>query len=180
MEIKKIYDFKESAQLVDKLSETIIEHMFKDPSTAQHVGIIGIQAKGVPLAQMIAAAIQEKCNITVPVGTLDITMYRDDLGGKKLLPQIYETDIPFDIEDKIILLVDEISHTGRTVRAALDAITYFGRPRIIRFATLFDRGAHEIPIRPDFVAEHLTLPANEWLSMETDEANQTIVKICER
>ncbi len=180
MENSKIYEVKETDQLIHKLADAIVESMFNTPEESRKIGIIGIQAKGVPLAHELARIITEKIKITPPVGTLDITMYRDDLGSKKLLPQICETHIPFDIENKTILLVDEICHTGRTVRAALDAITYYGRPKIIRLATLIDRGNNELPIRPDFVGETVQITKDEWISMEKNEDNQIIIKISKR
>lgn len=114
------------------------------------IAFIGIQQKGVPLAEKIQDGIEKKRKIRPPLGKIDISMYRDDIGTGRKISKTHETDIPFDIEDKIIILVDDVLHTGRTIRAALDAITDYGRPSMIRLAVLIDRGGREFPIGADY------------------------------
>ena len=113
--------------------------------------MIGIQANGEPLARRLAAKIDETSELSPTVGSLDITMYRDDIGKRLNLGAIHPTDIPFDIDDVPVILVDDVLHTGRTIRAALDAITDYGRPSLIKLAVLVDRGGYEFPIRADYV-----------------------------
>jgi pyrimidine operon attenuation protein/uracil phosphoribosyltransferase len=115
------------------------------------IAFIGIQAMGVPLAKRVAEMVSSTAGVSVPVGVLDISMYRDDIGKRKTLPLIHPTEIPFDLDDRTIILFDDVLHTGRTIRAALDAITDYGRPRLIRLAVLIDRGGQEFPIAADYI-----------------------------
>ena len=130
---------------------------------------IGIQRSGVPLAERLAKYIEESSSIRYPVGTLDTAMYRDDIGMCKTLPQIFESHIPFDLNNKIIILVDDILQSGRSIRAALDAITYYGRPAVVRLAVLFDRGMREFPIQGDYVGRNYDLPADQRLRISWSE-----------
>lgn len=132
------------------------------------VALLGIQLNGVPLAGRLAAEIERRTGCRLPVGTLDISMYRDDIGRRRKLTQLNPTEIPFDLEDRAMVVVDDVLHTGRTIRAALDAVTDYGRPRLIRLAVLVDRGGHEFPIRADYVGRTIDPPRAalvrvEWL-----------------
>ena len=147
------------SEAIEKISAAICEHIANDPP--ESVALIGIQAGGVPLAKRIARSIRERSGREVGVGTLDISMYRDDIGKRKTLPMIRETDIPFDINDKIIILADDVLQSGRSVRAALDALTDFGRPGQIRLAALIDRGGREFPIHADYVGMKVSV-GSEW------------------
>jgi pyrimidine operon attenuation protein / uracil phosphoribosyltransferase len=117
--------------------------------------LIGIQRRGVPLARRIAAAIAENESVEIPVGALDITFYRDDIGLTAEAPEVHETRIPFDIAGRTVILVDDVLFTGRTIRAAMDALMDLGRARRIRLAVLVDRGHRELPIRADFVGKNV-------------------------
>lgn len=130
---------------------------------------IGIQRSGVPLAERLAKYIAQGSAEVYSVGTLDTAMYRDDIGLCKTLPQIFESHIPFDINNKIIILVDDILQSGRSIRAALDAITYYGRPTVVRLAVLFDRGMREFPIQGDYVGCKYDLPADQRLRINWEE-----------
>jgi pyrimidine operon attenuation protein/uracil phosphoribosyltransferase len=123
----------------------------------EEVALVGIRARGVPLAERIARQLRGIAAVEVPVGTLDITLYRDDLMRHAVGPQplIRRTDIPFSIDDRLILLVDDVLFTGRTTRAALDALIDFGRPRAIQLVVLIDRGHRELPIRADYVGRNV-------------------------
>ena len=125
----------------------------------EDVVLVGIHTLGVPLAERLAVAIEKIEDVKVPVGMVDITMYRDDIGTRSMLPRIHETVIPFDVNDREIILVDDVLSSGRTIRAALDALTDYGRPGLIRLAVLVDRGEPEFPIRADFVGFNVSLPA---------------------
>jgi pyrimidine operon attenuation protein/uracil phosphoribosyltransferase len=118
------------------------------------VVVIGLQTGGVPFAEAIAAALLEIENVEVPVGKLDVAFYRDDINLRPVLPEAV-TEIEFDLDRKVIILVDDVLFTGRTIRAALDAIIDQGRPRAIQLAVMVDRGHRELPIRPDYVGKNL-------------------------
>ena len=121
------------------------------------LALVGIRARGVPLAARLAAHLRELAGADVPTGALDITLYRDDLMRHAVGPQpvIRRTEIPFSIDDRLILLVDDVLYTGRTIRAALDALIDFGRPRAIQLVVLVDRGHRELPIRADYVGRNI-------------------------
>jgi len=124
--------------------------------------LVGIRTRGVPLARRLAVAIHEISGHDVPTGALDITLYRDDLMRHAVGPQplVRSTEIPFSIDDKRLLLVDDVLYTGRTIRAALDALIDFGRPQAIQLIVLVDRGHRELPIKADYVGKNLpTAPA---------------------
>ncbi len=117
--------------------------------------IIGMRTRGVPLARRIAAAIEEIEEGALPVGVLDVGLYRDDLSTRGASVQIAPSDIPFDVAGKRVVLVDDVLFTGRTIRAALDAVIDFGRPQRIQLAVLIDRGHRELPIRPDYIGKNI-------------------------
>jgi len=133
----------------------------------ERLGIIGILSKGAPLAQRLAEAIERIEGTPVPVGCLDISLYRDDF--RTYQPKVGTTAIPFDIEEKTIVLVDEVCYTGRTVRAALGAIVDLGRPAVTQLAVLVDRGHRELPIRPDFVGKNIPTSRNEFVKVYLNE-----------
>jgi len=128
----------------------------------EEVALVGIRTRGVPLARRIAKSIHDVSGHDVACGALDITLYRDDLSGNAIgtQPVIRKTEIPFSIDGKLILLVDDVLYTGRTIRAALDALIDFGRPRAIQLIVLVDRGHRELPIKADYVGKNIpTSPA---------------------
>ncbi len=131
--------------------------------------LIGIQRRGVPLARAIAEKIEKAEGIKVPIGILDITLYRDDLSMLADVPQINGTDISFSINNVKTVLVDDVIFTGRTVRAAIDAIMDAGRPKNIQLAVLVDRGHRELPIRPDYVGKNVPTALNEVIHVQVRE-----------
>jgi pyrimidine operon attenuation protein/uracil phosphoribosyltransferase len=131
------------------------------------LGIIGILRKGAPLAQRLADAIERIEGTPVPVGQLDISLYRDDF--RTYQPKVGTTQIPFDIEARTIVLVDEVIYTGRTVRAALGALVDLGRPAVTQLAVLVDRGHRELPVRPDFVGKNIPTSRNEFVKVSLNE-----------
>jgi pyrimidine operon attenuation protein/uracil phosphoribosyltransferase len=141
--------------------------------------IVGIRRLGVPLAERIAKIIEEIEGVKVPLGTLDITLYRDDLShGGYQQPVVQPTSLPFAIDDKVIVLVDDVLYTGRTVRAALDALIDYGRPKAIRLAVLLDRGHRELPIRADFVGKNVPTSHRENVKvqlMEEDGVDKVLI-----
>ena len=130
---------------------------------------VGIQQLGVPLAEKLREIISQETNYTPQLAKLDISMYRDDISNRKRLPLIKETDIPFDVNGKILILVDDVLSSGRTIRAALDAITDYGRPKVIRLAVLVDRGNPEFPIHADVTGFDIDIPAENKIVVEFDD-----------
>ena len=131
--------------------------------------IVGIQRRGVQLAARIVSMIAEREGVTVPQGALDITLYRDDLQTVGPRPVVGPTDLPWDIDGKHVVIVDDVLYTGRTVRAALDELADFGRPRRIALAVLIDRGGRELPIHADVVGRTLTVPAGARIDVLVSE-----------
>lgn len=143
--------------------------------------LIAIRSGGVFLADGIAQQISVIEGRVVPVGTVDITLYRDDFSGQ-LLPRhpVGKTDIPFSLEAKKVVLVDDVLYTGRTIRAAMDALMDFGRPQSIQLAVLIDRGHRELPIRADFVGRNVPTSQKENVQVVFDESNQSIEVVLEK
>jgi pyrimidine operon attenuation protein/uracil phosphoribosyltransferase len=150
-----------------RISHEIVE---KQSGTAG-LTLIGIQRRGVPLARRIADAIEEREHVRPPVGALDITFYRDDLSLVAQQPIVKGTDLPFDINGVTVVLVDDVLFTGRTIRAAMDALVDFGRPRAIRLAVLIDRGHRELPIRPDHVGKNVPTSREEVVKVHLVETD---------
>ncbi|MBP8613359.1 MAG: bifunctional pyr operon transcriptional regulator/uracil phosphoribosyltransferase PyrR [Firmicutes bacterium] len=133
------------------------------------VVLVGIRRRGVPLANRLAQILKDSENVEVPVGELDITLYRDDLTLKFEQPRVGRTYLPFDVTGKKVVLVDDVLFTGRTVRAALDAIIDHGRPQSIQLAVLIDRGHREIPIRADYVGKNVPTSRKEVIHVRLSE-----------
>lgn len=137
----------------------------------EELALIGIRTRGVPLARRLAASVKEITGVDVPVGMLDITLYRDDLMRHAVGPQpvVRLTDIRFSIDDRKILLVDDVLFTGRTIRAALDALIDFGRPRAIQLVVMVDRGHRELPIKADYVGKNLPTSRSQSVRVRLQE-----------
>ncbi|HEX7951265.1 MAG TPA: bifunctional pyr operon transcriptional regulator/uracil phosphoribosyltransferase PyrR [Candidatus Limnocylindrales bacterium] len=150
-----------------RLSHEIVE---KQAGTAGLV-LIGIQRRGVPLARRIADSIAEHEGVILPVGALDITFYRDDLSMVAQQPVVKGTELPTGIDGKTIVLVDDVLYTGRTIRAAMDALVDFGRPQAIRLAVLIDRGHRELPIRADHVGKNVPTSREELVRVHLEEVD---------
>jgi len=139
----------------------------------QDLILVGMRTRGVPLAQRIAAAIREFEGEEVPVGALDIGLYRDDLPARGTRVEIKPSELPEDIADKRVVLVDDVLYTGRSIRAALDALIDYGRPQRIQLAVLVDRGHRELPIRADYVGKNLPTSRGEEVHVRLAEADGT-------
>jgi pyrimidine operon attenuation protein / uracil phosphoribosyltransferase len=137
----------------------------------EELGLVGIRTRGVPIARRLARAIAEINKHEVPTGALDITLYRDDLMRHAVGPQpvVRRTEIPFSIDDRLILLVDDVLYTGRTIRAALDALIDFGRPSAIQLVALVDRGHRELPIRADYVGRNIPTSRQQSVQVHLTE-----------
>jgi pyrimidine operon attenuation protein/uracil phosphoribosyltransferase len=140
-----------SASEIDRTLVRLAHEILEKTSDLDRLAFIGIRRRGVPMAQRLAAKIQALENRTVPVGILDINLYRDDLSTVDIKPVVSSTEIAFSVEGKDIILMDDVLYTGRTIRAALDALMDYGRPRGVQLAVLVDRGHRELPIQPDYV-----------------------------
>ena len=156
-----------------RISHEIVE---RNKGTAGIV-LVGIRRRGIPLAERIAAAIEKIEGTRPAIGVLDITLYRDDLSTLAYQPVVRETEIPVDITGKTIVLVDDVLYTGRTIRAALDALIDMGRPKIIQLAVLIDRGHRELPIRADFVGKNVPTSSKEEIRvmLEEHDAEERVV-----
>ena len=141
--------------------------MMEQLSPLDNVVMVGIRRRGLPLAQRLANIIEAYEHVKIPVGEVDITMYRDDLANHEV--KVENQNIPFDVADRIVVLVDDVLHTGRTVRAAMDAILDQGRPEKIRLAVLIDRGHRELPIRPDYVGKNVPTAQSERIGVQMAE-----------
>ncbi|MGM0568235.1 MAG: bifunctional pyr operon transcriptional regulator/uracil phosphoribosyltransferase PyrR [Elusimicrobiota bacterium] len=166
MEERRIIDSEKFKRKVIKLSSEILD----DSQGARNLALIGIRSAGAYFAQRIAESISTETSQEIPVGLLDISLYRDDFFKRPLNPSIKKTVLDFDITGKHVVLVDDVIWTGRTVRAALDHMVDFGRPAKVRLCVLIDRGGRELPIQPDFKGMDLTLPPKFWLCLNMREA----------
>ena len=139
----------------------------------ENVVLVGIRTRGVPIAERLAAAIREIEKVELPVGMLDITLYRDDLSTLAYNPVCHGTEIEFDVDGKTVILVDDVLYTGRTIRCALDAIIDMGRPKAIQLAVLIDRGHRELPIRADFAGKNVPTSHKEAINVYLAEQDGT-------
>lgn len=170
----KILDSEALNRSLMRIAHEILE---KNKGTAE-LCLIGIRNRGVYLAQRLAQCIKNIENQDVPVGALDITLYRDDLTLIAQQPVVHKTEIDFDISDKNVILVDDVLYTGRTIRAALDALIDFGRPKVIQLAVLVDRGHRELPVRADYVGKNIPTAKNETVEVrlkDTDGKDEVVI-----
>ncbi|HAZ19862.1 MAG TPA: bifunctional pyr operon transcriptional regulator/uracil phosphoribosyltransferase PyrR [Clostridiales bacterium] len=176
---------KMKAELLDEASVNrtlmrMTHEIIESNKGIHNLVLVGIKRRGVPLSQRIADNIEEFEGIRVPVGYLDITLYRDDLTMVAERPQVAESHIPFSIQEKIVVLVDDVLFTGRTARAAIEAMFSYGRPASIRLAVLIDRGHREMPIRADFVGKNIPTSKSELIMVSVPEYDgKTAVELYE-
>jgi pyrimidine operon attenuation protein/uracil phosphoribosyltransferase len=167
MDGRQIMTADEIRRAIVRISHEIVERH----AGTEGLVLVGIQRRGVPLAERIAAAIAEHEGVALPVGALDITFYRDDLSLIAQQPIVKGTAIPVDLNGKTVLLVDDVLFTGRTIRAAMDALVDFGRPEAIRLAVLVDRGHRELPIRADHVGKNVPTARDELVKVHLAETD---------
>lgn len=179
--MKTLLNAEQITATVDRLFETIVS----DVKPELDLAIIGLRSRGEILAQRLGCKLQQRLGRDIPSGTLDITLYRDDLNAPRSgsQPTVRTTEIEFDVNDKVILLVDDVLHTGRSVRAAMDALTDLGRPRMVRLAVLVDRGDQELPIRADYVGIRADVEPSESIKVhlvEEDGIDEVIVEASDK
>lgn len=162
---KTILDADAIRRSLVRISHEIVEKN----KGVENVVLVGIRTRGVPLAQRLAEQVAEIEGVKVPVGSLDITMYRDDLSTLAYNPIVKETELDFDINGKTVILVDDVLFTGRTIRCALDALIDMGRPKAIQLAVLVDRGHRELPIRADYVGKNVPTSTSETVDVTLAE-----------
>src|SRR5437870_12064433 len=153
---------------LDRALTRIAHEILERNGGAKDLAFVGLRTRGVTLAQRLAAKIAAIDGASLPVGALDITLYRDDLGLRGA-PVVRATEIPFPIKDKTVVLVDDVLFTGRTIRAALDALIDLARPKMIQLAILVDRGHRELPIRPDYIGKNLPTSRRETVAVRLTE-----------
>lgn len=172
-EKKEVVSKVEIERALLRISHEIVERN----ENARNLVLIGVRTRGIYIARRIATYIRKSENVDIPMGVLDITLYRDDLGSTSDQSIIHKTDIPFSITGKRVVLVDDVLCTGRSVRAALDGLMSIGRPEVIQLAVLIDRGHRELPIQPDYVGEKLPTTRDEIVRvmLEEEEAVDRVV-----
>lgn len=167
MKEKTIIGPDEMAALVESLASEIA----KEGKDLAGIAVVGIHKRGVPLANRLTASILKHWSAGVEEGSLDITLYRDDLSENPNQPEVHATRIDFDVSGKRVVLVDDVLYTGRTVRAAISEILDFGRPRRIELAVLVDRGHHELPIRADYVGKKVRTTSSQIVEVHLKETD---------
>ena len=160
-----------NAAAIQRALVRIAHEIAERNEASQEVVLVGIQRGGLPLAERLGRMLKEICGHEVPTGAIDVSMHRDDL-DRRMAPDMYPTVIPFDITGKTVVLVDDVLFRGRTVRAAMDALNDFGRPKRIQLAVLVDRGHRELPIKADFVGKNLPTSERESVRVVLDEAGR--------
>ncbi|MCK9221372.1 MAG: bifunctional pyr operon transcriptional regulator/uracil phosphoribosyltransferase PyrR [Limnochordia bacterium] len=174
---RQVLDEREMDRVLDRITHQILERS----GGVENLVVIGIRTRGVPLAKRLVQKLEAVEEREVPFGILDINLYRDDLSLASAQPVIRTTDVPFDINGKVVVLVDDVLFTGRTVRSALDALIDLGRPRAIQLAVLVDRGHRELPISADFVGKEVPTAKNEVVKVCLAEIDgQDAVNLMER
>lgn len=169
-----IMDADAMRRAIVRISHEIIERN----KGVEDVVLVGIRTRGVPIAERLATAIKSIENVELPVGMLDITLYRDDLSTLAYNPIVHGTEIDLDLNGKTIVLVDDVLYTGRTIRAALDAVIDMGRPKAIQLAVMIDRGHRELPIRADFAGKNVPTSHKESVEVhleELDGADEVVI-----
>jgi len=166
-------------QKMSKMVLRLAHEILESTSNYENIVLIGIKTRGEPLSNRIKAIMESVKNIQIPVGTIDITFHRDDFSNKFITPKLGPSKISFDLADKEVILVDDVLYTGRTIRAAMDEIFSFGRPKSIKLAVLVDRGHRELPIRPDFIGKNFPTKLEEHIVVNLSEIDgkDEIIKV---
>lgn len=167
-----------SAEEIGRSLRRISHELAEQHQDLSELLLVGIRTRGVPLANRVAGALSQMDGVEVPVGTLDIRLYRDDLSTIAQWPLVMNTEIPVGVADRKVVLFDDVLFTGRTIRAALDALIHLGRPKRVQLAVLVDRGHRELPIRADYVGRNVPTSLSEIVKVklvETDDAEEVLL-----
>ncbi len=159
------------AKTIERALIRIAHEIVEKNRGAENMAVIGIQNRGAFLAERVAKLIEKIEGVEIPVGLMDITLYRDDMKTKLEQPVVQKTEVMFDVKERVIILVDDVLYTGRTVRAALDQIIDFGRPKHIQLAVLVDRGHRELPIRADYVGKNIPTATDDRVKVKIKEVD---------
>jgi pyrimidine operon attenuation protein/uracil phosphoribosyltransferase len=176
---KKGIKLIQTQEEIDKSLKRIAHEILEKHKDGKDLFLIGIRRRGVTLAERLSAKMKEIGGFEVPIGALDINLYRDDLSEVASQPILRKTEVPFSVKDRKIILVDDVLYTGRTIRAALDAIIDLGRPHFIQLAVLLDRGHRELPIRADYVGKNVPTSHKELIEVklvEDDGIDEVIIQ----
>src|SRR5881396_3877613 len=157
------------AEAIRRALRRIAHEIIEQNADLKSVVLAGIPLRGVEIARRLAEFIREVAKIDIETGTIDVAMHRDDVGTRAELPMVHASKLPLPLEDRTLIIVDDVLFTGRTARAAMDAIGSFGRPSKIQLAVLIDRGHRELPIRPDYVGKNLPTAPNETVRVQLEE-----------
>jgi len=177
--MEKRIKFIQDNEEIDKSLKRIAYEILEKNKNGKDLVLIGIKKRGVTLAKRLSSKIKEIGGIEIPIGALDINLYRDDLSEVASQPILRKTEVPFTVREKKVILVDDVLYTGRTIRAALDAIIDLGRPHFIQLAVLLDRGHRELPIRADYVGKNVPTSKGELVEvklMEDDGIDEVIIQ----
>ena len=170
-----------SAEEISRTLQRLAHEIMEKSGGTKDLALIGVRRRGVPLSQRLARIMKESARVEVPVGTLDITLYRDDLSTVAHQPVVQSTEIEFQVDDREIVLVDDVLYTGRTVRAAMNGLFDLGRPRRIRLCVLIDRGHRELPVEASFVGRHVQTSDTEIVECRLQEVdNEERVMLVDR
>ena len=164
-----LLDAADLDRTLNRLARQVTEHLDEAAAPADRLALVGLQVRGVHLARRLHAKIEALEGVRLPFGVLDTALYRDDVRGPRPQPVVRPTDIPFDVEDRRIVLVDDVLYTGRSVRAALDALMDLGRPAAVQLLALVDRGLRELPVRPDMVGRTVPTSPREEVRVRLTE-----------
>ena len=160
------------AEAIRRALQRIAHEIIERNPQLTHVALAGIPSRGVEIAQRIATFIRGIEKLNIETGVIDVAMHRDDVGTRSELPIVRESNLPLPLEERTIIIVDDVFYTGRTVRAAMDAINSFGRPARIQLAVLIDRGHRELPIRPDYVGKNLPTSGGEKVRVRLQQTDR--------
>lgn len=164
-----VLDKAQIAEAIESIVDQVFDSIQDDVDI--DIAVVGIRRKGIFVGQRLAKLLSEKLGREIQCGSTDITLYRDDIHDPEKVLQVEPTDIPFDVDGKTIILVDDVLHTGRSCRAAMDSVIEFGRPAAIKLAALIERDQRELPIRSDYVGKKLDVPADKIVVVLTEEAD---------
>lgn len=170
-------DIPRDPEQVQAILRRLADELVQSIETWDRVAFIGIRTGGDLIAKSLVRILQERTGKKIPMGALDITLYRDDITRRKTYPEVKSTDIPFAVDGRDIVLVDDVLYTGRSIRAAIDHIVDLGRPGRIYLLVLFDRGGRELPIQADFTGMKISLPEGQVVKLEPDVTRETIAGV---